>query len=375
MLERAQREAEQTAGRGHLRVFIGAAPGVGKTYLMLEEGYRLRAAKNDVVIGFVETYGRAETEALIRDLEVIPRHRILYHGVTLEEMDTDAILRRRPEIVLVDELAHTNAPGSLHRRRFEDVEVLLAAGIDVLSTVNIQHLESVNDLVESFSGIKVRETIPDKVFDKAEIELVDLPPSLLRERLAAGKIYPHQQAQRALENFFRESNLTALRELALRRTAEEVEATLEGYMRGEHSTQPWSTIERVMVSIDHRADAEALLRRGLRLARGIHADFLAVAVIDRPVDQLPEERRKALLHHLELAEDLGATAITVVDQDVVNGLTHVAQSRNVTDVVIGKLPGSRWGSFLGSSAFDRLMQRLPGVDIHVVSRCWVGDQQ
>ncbi len=373
MLERVRREETQASGRGHLRVFFGAAPGVGKTYAMLEEGHRLRAAGKDVVIGFVETYGRAETEALIRDLEVIPRRRIPYHGVVLEEMDTDAILRRHPEIALVDELAHTNAPGSTRRKRYEDVEALLAAGINVLSTVNIQHLESVNDLVESFSGVKVRETIPDKVFDQADIELVDLPPSLLRERLAAGKIYPRPQAERALENFFRESNLTALRELALRRTAEEVEATLESYMRGEQVPQPWPTIERVMVSIDDRPEAEALLRRGWRLARGIHADLLAVAVIDRPVDQLPEERRKALLNHLELAEDLGATAITVIDQDVVSGLTRVAQSRNVTDVVIGQLPSSRWKSFSGGSAFDRLVRRLPGVDIHVVSRCWLGD--
>src|SRR6185437_893853 len=243
---------------------------------------------------------------------------------------------RHPEIVLVDELAHTNAPGSTNEKRYQDVEILLDAGITVLSTMNIQHLEGLNDLIEGVTGVKVRETVPDRVLDEAEVELVDLAPSLLRERLIAGKIYPQPQAVHALENFFRESNLTALRELALQRTAEGVEAALEGYMRGEQVPGPWPTIERVMACLDARTDAETVVRHAWRLARGLHADLLAVSVIKRALGDLPALERDTLTRNIRLAEDLGARVLTIIDPDVIEGLARVADVNNITDIVIGR---------------------------------------
>ncbi|HET9017404.1 MAG TPA: sensor histidine kinase KdpD [Thermomicrobiaceae bacterium] len=372
MLERVRREVHQghqvSAGRGRLRIFLGAAPGVGKTYAMLEEARRLRDEEGcDVVIGFVETYGRAETAAQIGDLEVIPRRQIPYHGVLLEELDTDAVLARHPQVVLVDELAHSNAPGSACAKRYQDVEVVRDAGIEVLSTMNVQHLEGLNDLVAGVTGVKVRETVPDGVLDDAEVVLVDLPPALLRERLAAGKIYPKAQAVQALENFFRESNLTALRELALRRTAEGVEAALEGFMVGQQVPGPWPTVERVMACFDHRTDAEVVVRHAWRIARGLHADLVGVSIIDRPLSDMPERQRDALMRNIRLAEDLGADVLTVIDPDPVEGLIRVARTRNVTDVVIGR-PTSSWVERLrGRSFLDRLLPELDAVDVHIVT--------
>ncbi len=367
MLERVRREEPEASTRGHLRIFLGAAPGVGKTFAMLEEGHRLRDEGRDVVIGLVETYGRNETEAQLGDLEVIPRRRVPYRGVLLEEMDTDAILARQPAVVLVDELAHTNAPGSARAKRYQDVEVLRDAGIEVLSTMNVQHLEGLNDLVEGVTGIKVRETVPDRVLDDGEVILVDLPPALLRERLAAGKVYPKTQAAQAMENFFRESNLTALRELALRRTAEGVEAALENYMVGDRVAGPWPTIERVLACFDHRTDAEIVVRHAWRLARGIHADLLGATVIARKLDELPEHEQGALRHNIRLAEDLGAKVLLVVDPDPIAGIIRIAQEENVTDVVIGR-PNPSWlERVTGRSFGDRLISRLDYVDVHVVS--------
>ncbi|HEX3722819.1 MAG TPA: sensor histidine kinase KdpD [Nitrolancea sp.] len=363
ILERMRRAEKHQ--RGRLRVFLGAAPGVGKTYAMLEEGHRLRDEGHDVVAGFIETYRRAETEAQIGDLEVVPRWLIPYHGVILEELDTNALLARHPEIVLVDELAHTNAPGSAREKRYQDVEILLEAGIVVISTMNIQHLEGLNDLIEGVTGVKVRETVPDRVLDEAEVELVDLSPSLLRERLEAGKVYPEPQAVRALENFFRESNLTALRELALQRTAEGVQAALEGYMRGEEVPGPWPTIERVMACFDARTDAESIVRHAWRLARGLHADLLAVSVIKHPLDNLPAAERETLTHNIRLAEDLGARVFTVVDSDVIAGLSRIANANNITDIVIGR-PEPHLRT-IRRSILDRLLARLDCVDVHVVS--------
>ncbi|HVX29312.1 MAG TPA: sensor histidine kinase KdpD [Nitrolancea sp.] len=363
MLARVRRDEPRR--RGRLRVFLGAAPGVGKTYAMLEEGHRLRDEGHDVVIGFVETYRRRETEEQIGDLEVLPRRTITYRGVSLDELDTDAVLARHPEIVLIDELAHTNAPGSPREKRYQDVELLLDAGITVLSTMNIQHLEGLNDLIEGVTGIKVRETVPDRVLDEADVELIDLSPALLRERLAAGKIYPEPQAIRALEHFFRESNLTALRELALQRTAEGVEAALEDYMRGEQVPGPWPTIERVLACFNARVDAETVLRRAWRLARGLHADLLAVSVIDRPLDALPENQRDQLLRTMRLAEDLGAEVLTVVDTDPARGVLRVAAKHNVTDIVLGRPEPPR--RRLRRAIPDLLVDRLDRVDIHIVA--------
>jgi len=363
MLARMRRDERRR--RGRLRVFLGAAPGVGKTYAMLEEGHRLRDEGHDVVIGFVETYRRRETEAQIGDLEVLSRRTIVYRGVPLEELDTDNVLNRRPEIVLIDELAHTNAPGSRCEKRYQDVEILLNAGITVLSTMNIQHLEGLNDLIEGVTGIKVRETVPDRVLDDAEVELIDLSPSLLRERLATGKVYPEPQAQHALENFFRESNLTALRELALQRTAEGVEAALESYMRAEQVPGPWPTIERVLACLAAEVDAEIVVRRAWRLARGLRADLLAVCIIKQPLNELPASQRERLLRNIRLAEDLGAEVLTVVDSNMIKSLVRVIEQQNVTDLVLSRPEQTR--RWIGRTLPEKLLDRLDGVDIHLVA--------
>src|SRR5690242_4614721 len=263
--------------RGRLRVYLGMAAGVGKTYAMLNEGQRRKARGTDVVIGYVETHGRVLTEQQIGDLEVVPRKHIVYRGVTLEEMDVDAVIARRPQVALVDELAHTNAPGSRNAKRYQDVEELLAAGITVISTLNIQHLEGLNDIVEAITGVRQRETLPDRILDEAdEVELVDLSPEALRSRLRHGNVYPPERAQKALEHYFSPSNLTALRELALRRIAEKTTAQLEALVEDsgeseEPETTPWMATDRVMVAFSEHPHAQQLLRDGWRLARALKA--------------------------------------------------------------------------------------------------------
>lgn len=368
--EPADRETEPPE-RGQLRVYLGAAPGVGKTYAMLEEGHRLRDEGHDVVVGLVETYGRAETEAQVGDLEIMLLRRIEYRGITLRELDVDRILLRRPDVVLVDELAHTNAPGSERQKRYEDVIALLDAGIDVISTLNVQHLESLNDIVQQVTGVRVRETVPDWMLDQASVELLDLPVELLRERLRAGKVYSESQAARALENYFRESNLTALRELALRRTAEGVEAVLESYLRGEGMSGPSPAIERVLVGIDHRSDADTLVRHGWRIARGLHAGLLVATVIEHSLAELPEHRRLALQRRLDLAQQLGAETIMVIGSNPGAVLAEIANARHATNVVIGRSKRSFWRRLLGNSVIDRLLQDVEGANVHIVTLDWV----
>src|SRR5690348_3623929 len=276
---------QQQKRRGRLRVYLGAAAGVGKTYAMLNEGRRRKARGTDVVVGYVETYGRMQTQAQLGDLEVIPRKQIAYRGVTLEEMDTDAILARHPQVALVDELAHTNVPGSRHEKRYQDVEELLDAGINVISTLNIQHLEGLNDLIEAITGVRQRETLRDRILDEAdEVELVDLSPEALRSRLRQGNGHPPERAQKALEHYFSPSNLTALRELALRRIAEKTTAQLEALVgesgeSEEAETTPWMATDRVMVAFCEHPHAQQLLRDGWRLARALKAPLLAVTVL------------------------------------------------------------------------------------------------
>src|SRR5215813_1531004 len=253
--------------RGKLKIFLGAAPGVGKTYEMLQTARRHKAEGVDVVIGVVETHGRKETEALVEGLEVVPRRRVTYQGHTLNEMDIDAVLVRRPALVLVDELAHTNAPGSRHPKRYLDVEALLATGIDVYTTINIQHVESLNDVVAKITGVRVRETVPDSIIDRAdEVEVVDLTPEDLAQRLQEGKVYLPQQAERAMHNYFKPGNLTALRELALRRTAQRVDEQMVDYMRAHAISGPWAAGERVLVGVDDSPHGLALVRYARRLA-------------------------------------------------------------------------------------------------------------
>jgi len=348
------------------------AAGVGKTFTMLNEGRRRKGRGTDVVIGYVETHGRPLTEQQLGDLEIVPRKQATYRGITLEEMDTEAILARHPQVVLVDELAHTNVPGSKHAKRYQDVEELLAAGITVISTLNIQHLEGLNDIVEAITGVRQRETLPDRVLDEAdEVELVDIAPDALRARLRHGNVYPPERARKALENYFSQSNLTALRELALRRTAEKTETQLEALMQGREETGEvaWATTatERVMVAFDGRPHSQQLLRDGWRLARGLKASLLAVTVVT-PRGMLPSHSPPAesLSEQMRLAEDLGAEVIRVEGHNIAAALAQVARERHITQMVIGQPSRSRWHNFLYGSVVNQLLRYPIGAAIHVV---------
>src|SRR5262245_57328934 len=335
MLDRVRRQAGAGA-RGRHRVYLGVAPGVGKTYTALEELHRRKGRGTDVVIGFLETHGRARTADEAAGLEVVPRKKIPYKGVTVEEMDTDAVIRRHPAVALVDELAHTNVPGSTHAKRWQDVEDLLAAGITVISTVNIQHLESLADLVESITGIRVTERLPDRVLDDAdEVELIDMSPHALRQRIRHGNIYPPERAERALHAFFREGNLMALRDMALRKVAQVCEQDLEEYMRQHQIDAAWSAGERVMVCVDTQPQAQNLIRRGWRMANRYHTELLAVFVETPGWGRASPEDRRALEQNLRFAEDLGAETIRVQGSEVAKALMQVAHEKNVGSIVIG----------------------------------------
>jgi two-component system sensor histidine kinase KdpD len=367
MLERVRRQAGAGA-RGRLRVYLGMAPGVGKTYAMLMEGRRRKDRGTDVVVGFVETYGRPLTEQAIGDLEVLPRKKIEYKGVTLGEMDTEAVIRRNPQVALVDELAHTNAPGSKHEKRWQDVHELLEHGITVISTVNIQHLESLADIVETITGAPVRERIPDWVADQAdEVELVDMSPHALRQRISHGNVYPQERADQALHSFFREGNLDALRELALRRVATAVEEDLEAYMREHHIEAAWPAGERVMACVDARPNARRVLRRAWRMANRLQADLLAVFVETPGWANASPEDRRALEENLRFAEDLGAEIVRVKGSNVAKELVRVAREKNAGRIVIGH-PRRRGLSLLlrGSTAV-KLLRLATDVDVQVVA--------
>src|SRR5262245_4918113 len=363
LLKAAEKEA-----RGKHKIFLGAAPGVGKTYEMLAAARRAKAAGIDVVVGIVETHGRAETEAQIVGLEVLPRRRVEYKGRTLEEMDIDAILRRRPALVLVDELAHTNAEGSRHPKRYMDVEELLAAGIDVYSTLNVQHIESLNDVVARITRIRVRETVPDRVLDAAdEVELVDLTPADLIGRLLEGKVYVREQAQRALRHYFSPGNLTALRELALRRTAERVDEQMLSYMREHAITGPWAASERVIVCLDPSPAAANAVRAAKRTADGLDAELIALYVETDRHAALSETERGHLAEAMRLAERLGAEIVTLPGRSVVEEILAFARSRNATRVVLGKSRRSRWFELRHGSVVDELVRSSSGLAIEVVS--------
>jgi two-component system sensor histidine kinase KdpD len=349
-----------------LKIFLGAAPGVGKTFEMLSEGAERRRAGVDVVIGVVETHGRVETEALIRGQEIVPRRAMAYEGHTIEEMDLDAILARVPRLVLVDELAHTNAPGSRHPKRYQDVEELLAAGIDVYSTINIQHLESLNDVVASFTRVRVRETVPDSVLEQAEIEVVDIPPDELIERLKAGKVYLPQEATRALSHFFSKSNLSALRELALRRAAQAVDAQMLDHVRALGVGGTWAGGERIVVAVSELPGADGLVRAAKRLGDALHAPWTAV-YIETPRARLfgdTEHRRLAAVFNL--ATQLGGAVATVPAATVIEGLQTVTAEVRATQLVVGKSARSRWFELRHGSVVDQLVRATPGVAVHVL---------
>jgi two-component system, OmpR family, sensor histidine kinase KdpD len=367
MLERVRREAGQGA-RGRLIIYLGMAPGVGKTFAALGELHRRKERGTDVAIGFVETYGRPHTIEAIGDLEIIPRIKIPYKNVVVEEMDGEAVLRRHPAVVLVDELAHTNTPGSKHEKRWQDVKELLDHGITVISTLNIQHLESLADIVETITGIQVRERIPDRVVDEAdEIELVDMAPHALRQRIRHGNVYPKERADQCLHEFFREGNLSALRELALRKVATTVEQDLEEYMR-EHDIQAvWPAGERVMVCVDARPQSQHLLRRGWRMASRLRTDLLAVFVETPAWATASPDARRQLEDNLRFAEDLGAEVIRVKDNDVARALFRVAQDKNAGSIVIGHSSHGRLHEWLRGSKVSRLLRLARDVDVHVVA--------
>src|SRR5712671_478945 len=336
LLEAARREG---SGLGKLKIFVGAAPGVGKTYAMLETARAKLKDGVDVVAAVVETHGRRETQALLDGIEVIPRRQIAYKGRTLDEMDIDAVIARHPQIALVDELAHTNAPGSRHPKRYLDVEELLNHGIDVYTTVNIQHVESLNDVVAQITHIRVRETLPDSIFDRADaIELVDLTPDDLIQRLKDGKVYVPAQAERALDHYFSPANLTALRELALRRTADRVDEQLLTQMQAGAIPGPWAAGERILVCISEDPRAAGLVRYAKRLSDRLHAPWIALYVEGRRSLQLSEEDRDRIADTLRLAESLGGEGITIPDVDgrIVDGVIGYAHSNNVTQIIIGK---------------------------------------
>ncbi len=367
MLEAARREEQRV---GKLRIFVGAAPGVGKTYAMLETARARKRDGYDIVVGVVETHGRKETEALLEGLEVLPRRRIEYKGQWLDEMDLDAIIARRPQIVLVDELAHTNAPGSRHPKRYLDVEELLQHGINVYSTVNIQHIESLNDVVAQITRVRVRETVPDSIFDRADsVELVDLTPDDLIERLKEGKVYIPEQAERALEQFFSPANLTALRELALRRTAERVDEQLLTHMQAGAIPGPWAAGERILVCISEDPRAAGLVRYAKRLADRLHGPWTALYVEGRRSLQLSEEDRDRIADTLRLAESLGGEAITIPsgERHIADDVIRHAQENNVTQIIIGKSARSRWFEILHGSVVHDLVRRSGNISVHVIA--------
>lgn len=353
---------EQVRRRGHLRILLGAAPGVGKTYTMLNEGHRLKREGHDVVIGLVETHGRTETAAQIGDLEVVPQKQVTYQGVELSEMDTDAVIRRAPEIVLVDELAHTNAPGSSREKRWQDVEKIRDAGIDVVATLNIQHLESLNHLVESITGIKVRETVPDRVVSDSDVQLVDLPVEGLIERLEAGKIYPPERASQALRNFFRAGNLTALREFALRQTAAGVDDRLEHYMHEHAIGEVWPAAERVAVLVDERP-ADSVIRAAWRLASVLRSDLVAVTFAPAERDEHPYGDRQT--RNLRLAEDLGASVKRIEGGQTASALADFLRAENISILVLGHGATKRSRLF-GPSLVDQLFKLVDNVHIQLV---------
>jgi two-component system sensor histidine kinase KdpD len=362
MLARARDEG--VAGRGRLRLYLGMAPGVGKTFRMLEEGHRRLARGTDIVVGYVEPHGRPRTIELVDGLEVVARRRVEYRGVVVEEMDTDAILARRPTVALIDELAHTNAPGSPREKRWEDVELVRAAGIHVVSTLNVQHLESVADAVVTITGAPVNERLPDDLLLEAdEIELVDMSPHALRQRMRHGNIYPPERTQVALERFFTEANLTALRELALRVVAERVEGQLEGSIAGQQL--PLVT-DRVVVLVDGSPASRRAVRHAARLAGLLHAALIAVVVDTPDAARASFDRRRDTQEIVDDAVDLGAEIERVEARTMVAGLEQVVRDRKATHLVLPHRRRPPLERLLEPPLVERLLERLPEVDVQIV---------
>jgi two-component system sensor histidine kinase KdpD len=377
-------ENQQQKHQGQLRIYLGATAGVGKTYAMLGDGHQRKTQGIDVVVGYLETHGRAQTQAQVGNLEVIARKKCFYRGITLEEMDTEAIITRHPQLALIDELAHRNVPGSKHPKRYQDVLEILDAGIDVVTTLNVQHLESRNDLVASITGIEVRETLPDRLLDQAdEVELIDIDPHMLRQRMQHGDIYPAECIEVALNNFFREGNLTALRELALRVTAEKTETQLQQYMDEHAIHKTWAATEHVLVGFDHHLQSQQVIRDAWQLAHGLDADLIAVHIepegypaLIHSVFLLVKYGKKAgkryieeqcrLQEHALFAQDLGAKVVQSRSCDIAKALIEIVHERHITQVVLGLSARSGWEELLRGSVPNRLLRLSLDMDIHLV---------
>jgi len=351
--------------RGRFRILLGAAAGVGKTYRMLQEGRQAATEGVDVVIGYLEPHDRPETAALAEGLETLPRRRVEHQGVTLEELDTEALVRRAPELALIDELAHTNAPGSVNPKRYMDIEVVLDAGVDVISTVNVQHLESLNDTVFELTGVRVRETFPDRILDAAdEVVLVDLAPEELQERLRAGKVYPKSRVETALENFFRTENLGSLRQLALRELSEDLEARRETRVLDRDAQQ--AILERILVLVTPQPSSQRLLRRAWRSAQRLGAD-IDVLYVRRAGATLPEEQTVALAALRRLAQILGAHFLEEESDDLIATVRATVIDRGTTYVYLGTPERRRLEEALHGAFLSRLIEALPGVDLRIAA--------
>jgi two-component system, OmpR family, sensor histidine kinase KdpD len=353
--------------RGVFKLFLGYAPGVGKTFSMLSEAIRRKSRGEDVVIGVVESHGRKGIEELICGMEFVPRKKMEYKGTVFEEMDVDAILERKPAVVLVDELAHTNIPGSKHRKRYEDVQELLAANIDVVSTLNIQHIESIAPVVRSITGIVVRETVPDWVpLTASETVMVDLTPEALQNRMKRGDVYSTEKVERSLKNFFRRGNLIALRELALRQVAEQVDRSLETYMEDQDIRKNWGVRERMAVCVSANPTGQYLIARSARMARRMDAELYVVHV-DREFG--PKETNvNALTANLKFAENLGARVVRLKGRSVADSIADFVRSKHITQVIFGRAPVHDWRKYLYLSAVHRFLRESPAVDVHIVTQ-------
>jgi len=360
-------EAAPEKKAGIFKIFLGYAPGVGKTYSMLSEGIRRYSRGEDVVVGVVETHGRKGVADLVAKLEVIPREQIEYKGTVFTEMDVDAILARKPAVALIDELAHTNIEGSKHAKRYEDVIELLDAKIDVLSTVNVQHIESLNPLVERITGVHVRETLPDWVVQRAEeIVMSDLTPEALQTRMKRGDIYPLDRAERALGSFFRRGNLIALRELALRQVAQVVDKNLEAHWTREHLEHGVAVCERIAVCISSNPVAQYLIARGGRMAHALDADFYVVYV-DSPHDEGPDNRR-SLQENIRFAENLGATVVWLPRGNIAERVAEFAREKHITHVVFGRSAQEGWRKYLYLTVIQKFLRQAPPIDVHIVTQ-------
>jgi two-component system, OmpR family, sensor histidine kinase KdpD len=355
--------------RGHLKIFVGYAPGVGKTFSMLNEGNRRSKRGEDIVVGYLEAHKRPETVEQLAGLELIPKKKIEYSKVVMEEMDTEAIIERNPQTVLIDEIAHINVPGSKNKKRYIDIEEILCKGINVITTLNIEHLESLNDVVRKITGIAVKETIPDYVIEKAdEVVVIDITPEALINRLKRGNIFEMERVPQELDNFFRKGNLNALREIVLRETAEEVEEDLEEYMKAEGIKENWHTVEKVLVCISPSATARKMIRRGARISGRYKCEWEVVTVNCTNVfAKKPSLKdRQMLYNHFKLAKQLGAEVVTLTGKSVSEELAKYSKEKHITQIIIGHATRSKFETFLRGSTVNKLLDKAKDVEIHII---------